>query len=412
MECKYCELEILRKNYTEHIEGCGSRTDICELCSERVRLRDMYEHKQSKCRQGVNGSTGVPLLQPYQDFDSQGFFSPLSTLFSSHGTHQSLFGVSPNQPGFVHPFVPLPAQPAINHAHSSVADQAMPRPQQSDAPADHSAEDSLHVDPQWLASVAGVCGDESLDQVVAQNMMIEDYQRRSPPSHSPPKNYDQLAARGSDVERGTLKMQQAEQERHDRFIPSDGVGYTGDTVRSKVGGDWGVSVDSANMEETDAELARRIHERDLVYAESQRRDQELAERLQAEERQQMQERLQGDLGDRGYYDHGVYEPEDYQRQPLHGTRAAIAPDIPYHQREGEVATSEDSLLPQRLQLEEEKMPVFGGYDPRVLDNEYPRPKTPPLLETGLHQDVGEIPCQYCKELYPFEGIYEHQVQCK
>ncbi len=38
---------------------------------------------------------------------------------------------------------------------------------------EHHKKESLRVDLQWLASVADVCGEENLDQVLAQNMMVQ-----------------------------------------------------------------------------------------------------------------------------------------------------------------------------------------------------------------------------------------------
>ena len=35
--------------YDRHVEVCGSRTDFCDKCNLRVILRDMEEHKLTKC---------------------------------------------------------------------------------------------------------------------------------------------------------------------------------------------------------------------------------------------------------------------------------------------------------------------------------------------------------------------------
>lgn len=366
----------------------------------------MYEHQQNKC--GKMQALGVPALQSYPDMEGsgQGFFSPLGALFSSHDkpTYFTPFTVSPHKAGFVHPFVPLPVQPVISHA------QPQPHPQEQPKSED------LHLDPQWLASVAGACGEENLDQVLAQNMMVEDYCRRSPPpSYSPPNRQTAVAA---DVEGDAglaQRLQQAELDEQSRFALFDDVGFVGGTAGSKVGGDLGTSVDPATIEDRDAEMARLIHERDLAYVESQRRDKEFAERLQEEERQ-------AGLLNRGH--DGVYEPmsEDYQRQPLHGDATAAIPDAYHGQREDEDTAFDDSLLARRLQLEEEEgASVVGGaygledgaavvndYDAGVLDDEQPRAKTPPY-EAELQPDEGKIPCEYCNALYPFEEIYKHQV---
>ena len=49
MECKYCELDVKHKEYGDHVDACGSRADYCELCGQRVMLKDMDEHKMAKC---------------------------------------------------------------------------------------------------------------------------------------------------------------------------------------------------------------------------------------------------------------------------------------------------------------------------------------------------------------------------
>ena len=49
IDCKYCELEVRAGDYDTHIETCGSRTDYCDRCNVRVMLKDMEEHKLTKC---------------------------------------------------------------------------------------------------------------------------------------------------------------------------------------------------------------------------------------------------------------------------------------------------------------------------------------------------------------------------
>ena len=102
-ECKYCELDITRDEYTDHTESCGSRTDFCELCNQRVMLRNMQEHLENKC---------APIGA--EDFRS------------NNGTPPPTYAMH---------------------------EQA-----------------SMHVDPQWLASVSGACGNDDLNQVLAQNI--------------------------------------------------------------------------------------------------------------------------------------------------------------------------------------------------------------------------------------------------
>ena len=458
IDCKYCELEIPRKDYSEHVDGCGGRTDICEQCSQRVRLKDMSEHQQNKC--GKTQVISAPAPQPYQGFDQgfdQGFYSPLSgALLSSRDGPAFLplpFDASSQSSRFMHPFVPLPAQPVVSHAQQQ---QQQPKPPES-----HATGDSLRVDTQWLASVAGACGEESLDQVLAQNMMIEDYRRQSPPTHFPP-SYNGHPVAGRDVERDADLAQQLQQDELDRqshFVPSNDIGYNAGASTAQSSSDWDPNVDQAALVNkdaelakqlhdqdlaysertthntdskmdwgtgvdpttTDAELARRLHDRDEAYAKSQKRDKELAEHLQEEERQ-------ANLRSRGSInDHSVYEPttlEGYGRRPLHGP---AVPDV-YGGSEHESVTFDDSIFARELQQrqEEERISAMGGaprlegeasvmtgYDMGVLDNEQPRAKTPPHHQPELQSTENEekIPCEFCNVLYPFGEIYEHQVHC-
>ena len=129
----------------QHSEGCGSRTDFCELCNRRVMLRDMAEHKENKCDQGVVDETID--ITGFADNQAPGAFFPPPYNMAS------LFG-------HAHPDMPLFPQ-----QHPAAAYEGPSSPAHR--------EDSMQVDPQWLASVAGVCGEENLDQVLAQNLMVQ-----------------------------------------------------------------------------------------------------------------------------------------------------------------------------------------------------------------------------------------------
>ena len=144
---------------SEHAEGCGSRTDFCELCNKRVMLKNMEEHRANKCDQGKVDDT----------IDITGYKRP-GNLYAQQGAGGYPMYQSVNfSTGNSHPFMPL----LFGHAHlSSSPLQPPPPPAAYEAPPT-SLDKSLHVDPQWLASVADVCGEENLDQVLAQNMMIQ-----------------------------------------------------------------------------------------------------------------------------------------------------------------------------------------------------------------------------------------------
>ena len=47
--CKHCELEVKAIDFQEHIAACGSRTDVCDKCLQRVMLRDMESHQKHGC---------------------------------------------------------------------------------------------------------------------------------------------------------------------------------------------------------------------------------------------------------------------------------------------------------------------------------------------------------------------------
>lgn len=49
VECEYCDLPVLADQLDAHSTQCGARTDVCELCLNYVRLRDMRRHKDSGC---------------------------------------------------------------------------------------------------------------------------------------------------------------------------------------------------------------------------------------------------------------------------------------------------------------------------------------------------------------------------
>lgn len=106
---------------------CGSRTDFCELCNQRVMLRDMSEHKETKC-------------------------------------------------GHLRAESPL-AESDVREIMERERDHI---PQQRD----------VSVDPLWLQTVAQACGEDTLDDVLAQNMFYEDFRNVS--GHNPDIPYSHL----------------------------------------------------------------------------------------------------------------------------------------------------------------------------------------------------------------------------
>jgi len=47
--CEYCELIFPAESHAEHVEYCGSRTDLCPRCDQFVKLRDRKLHEESNC---------------------------------------------------------------------------------------------------------------------------------------------------------------------------------------------------------------------------------------------------------------------------------------------------------------------------------------------------------------------------
>ena len=49
-KCDYCELEYPRCDFDSHEEACGSRTEDCLRCGQKVMLSDMLKHESSGCK--------------------------------------------------------------------------------------------------------------------------------------------------------------------------------------------------------------------------------------------------------------------------------------------------------------------------------------------------------------------------
>jgi len=46
--CEYCEFPLPAIDLFEHQEVCGNRTELCDLCSRYIRLREINDH-ESRC---------------------------------------------------------------------------------------------------------------------------------------------------------------------------------------------------------------------------------------------------------------------------------------------------------------------------------------------------------------------------
>ena len=124
----------------------------------------MTEHKENKCAMVKVDDTIDITAYSGQNQRASSFFA--QQMFFTPDGYQSanLLASHSQQP----PFLPFP----LSHTHQYPQQQPMyeaPPPSHTH----HREEESLHVDPQWLASVADVCGEDNLDQVLAQNMMVQ-----------------------------------------------------------------------------------------------------------------------------------------------------------------------------------------------------------------------------------------------
>ena len=48
--CKYCELDVVRRDLPEHVRICGSKTTKCEKCGKNVKNFDLDEHRSNNCK--------------------------------------------------------------------------------------------------------------------------------------------------------------------------------------------------------------------------------------------------------------------------------------------------------------------------------------------------------------------------
>ena len=49
-QCFYCDLSLDFDKFQEHLNFCGSRTELCSLCSRYIQLKDKSKHETSNCK--------------------------------------------------------------------------------------------------------------------------------------------------------------------------------------------------------------------------------------------------------------------------------------------------------------------------------------------------------------------------
>jgi len=48
-QCYYCELMLDSDKIEDHIEFCGTRTELCTKCSRYIKIKDFNQHESSNC---------------------------------------------------------------------------------------------------------------------------------------------------------------------------------------------------------------------------------------------------------------------------------------------------------------------------------------------------------------------------
>ncbi|KAH7829451.1 uncharacterized protein MONOS_11066 [Monocercomonoides exilis] len=95
-KCPYCQLELISENQKQHIQECGSRTDLCEICGERVMLSDMEAHIESNCKGFLTKNVAE---KSQEDRKTDGYRpSPAEIHLDNLRaiSHQDFFGMAPD----------------------------------------------------------------------------------------------------------------------------------------------------------------------------------------------------------------------------------------------------------------------------------------------------------------------------
>ena len=460
MECKYCELDIRRGDYHEHSEQCGSRTDFCELCNQRVMLKEMSEHKLTKCGHMRAESP----LQRYQ-LEGMGLLGQ-----QDGGESDSSDDFNPN---YYPPHV-------------------IGRPTTPPPPYERRNDESMHVDPHWLQTVAEACGEDNLDALLAQNVFFENMRsvrsdgnfaasgpavvshdnhvtteessedgrftlsnyvctlymrfnegflitecsivREKPPiAHDRPGDNRlldedfsrQLAATNEQddfflaqrmqerevmghsrtlYEEKTVREIATEAEREERERESEEEGENSwremeeGSRREVEEEDEEVKSKAANKAANKAEQEEleRLYEDELAAKKLE--IEELAKKLK--ESTENQKRLQKDIEERREEIDSLRLATELQKADLAEGHKAL------WRKTARTPQLDDERLARRLQMKEDRLQYSHTH---LEEEEEPRPKSPPSQSYADDTFSEKIPCQWCAKLIPFEQVMLHQV---
>ena len=161
-------------DYEEHSAPCGSRTDLCDKCNERVMLRYMEEHHALYC--------GKPRPQPtyHRQVKTQvplPYYSERYPQPDSYGRPVLQPAISKRTPSPSSP-VPLHDSPTLqNGFHPTEQEEGYGLPSAEVGSVQPGGNVTMMIDQDWVGSVANACGEDNLDSMIAQNMGYEDARR-------------------------------------------------------------------------------------------------------------------------------------------------------------------------------------------------------------------------------------------
>lgn len=426
--CKYCSLQVKAVDYTEHEDACGSRTDECDQCSQRVMLRYMDDHvcgtprplinnpyrPQYPLRRVLNDSSGIQ-ARPYQRDPS---------IPTVHSVNDTIFGG-----GVIIPY-PITALDGMVNTTSQEENggDGLSEEAGSVFPMRRPHNPTVVVDRDWLGSVSNAVDDETeLDSVIAKNIYYEDMRRVQ--THIPDNDEeDTTAGRVVNTDEEMARklqqqlqhessindmsyVQQLQQSSNDDYDPPDTLNDSRYARQL-----YEQLNDIHDPSEPDTILAQQLQDEEkyeskglptmVIYDRAMIKNQEEEEkRRQLEEDEDMARRLH-DEEQENYnphlYDHDTeHDPDD-----IH-----IPPDMP---------VGNDYPKPNVLESDQLEPDLYGVYHvPEPIPNYVQESNVPVVYNdpgpTRYHvsepnppeEPDTSIPCDLCNENIEFENYREH-----
>lgn len=175
MDCPYCDTIIKAHQYDDHVDTCGSRTDVCDKCLQRFMLKYLEDHVRNCNSQTAElprlptpppiGTYSNDRRSPSPRYEAPPIAVPLNLPRLADRDIMRPHVRDPGIPVVGLPFNPLVPRPDL----STPEDDGNGRP----------ANPTIVLDPNWVGSIAEAMGvdDSELDRIVAGN--INAYQQIS-----------------------------------------------------------------------------------------------------------------------------------------------------------------------------------------------------------------------------------------